>query len=58
VHAARHPEINHGYDQDQMMAEFGEVVTDPRLRRGVVDEHLAASVSEPGLLQAWGTKPQ
>jgi len=36
--------------KDQMMAEFGDVVTDPRLRRSVVDEHLAASVSEPGLL--------
>ena len=33
-----------------MMAGFDEVVTDPRLRRPVVDAHLAASVSEPSLL--------
>jgi phenylacetate-coenzyme A ligase PaaK-like adenylate-forming protein len=36
--------------KDQLMAEFGQVVTDPRLRRANVDEHLAAAVSEPGLL--------
>jgi phenylacetate-CoA ligase len=34
----------------EMMAEFDDVVTDPRLRRPVVDAHLAASVSEPSLL--------
>ena len=36
--------------KDEMMAGFDEVVTDPRLRRPVVDAHLAASVSEPSLL--------
>ena len=34
----------------QMMAEFDEVVTDRRLSRRLVEQHLAASLHEPGLL--------
>jgi phenylacetate-CoA ligase len=33
-----------------MMVNFGDVVTDRRLDRGVVDAHLAASVRQPSLL--------
>jgi phenylacetate-coenzyme A ligase PaaK-like adenylate-forming protein len=34
----------------QMMAEFDNVVTDRRLSRRLVEQHLAASLHEPGLL--------
>ncbi len=34
----------------QMMERFDEVVTDQRLTRDVVDQHIAASVAEPALL--------
>jgi len=34
----------------QMMAEFDDVVTDRRLSRRLVEQHLAASLREPGLL--------
>jgi hypothetical protein len=34
----------------QMMEHFGETVTDPRLTRDRVDEHIAASAAEPALL--------
>ena len=33
-----------------LMANFDEVVSDPRLGREVVEAHLAASVREPSLL--------
>ena len=36
--------------KSQMMAEFDDVVTDRRLSRRLVEQHLAASVHEPGLL--------
>jgi len=36
--------------KSQMLASFDEIVTDPRLERGVVEAHLAASTHEPGLL--------
>jgi hypothetical protein len=36
--------------KEQLMASFDEVVTDPRLRRGAVEAHLAAGRQEPRLL--------
>ena len=36
--------------KSQMMAEFDDVVTDARLSRSLVEEHLAASNHEPSLL--------
>jgi phenylacetate-CoA ligase len=36
--------------KSQMMAEFDDVVTDRRLSRHLVEQHLAASPHEPGLL--------
>jgi hypothetical protein len=36
--------------KSQMMAEFNDVVTDRGLSRHLVEQHLAASLHEPGLL--------
>jgi phenylacetate-coenzyme A ligase PaaK-like adenylate-forming protein len=36
--------------KSQMLASFDEIVTDPRLERTVVEEHLAASTHYPSLL--------
>jgi phenylacetate-coenzyme A ligase PaaK-like adenylate-forming protein len=36
--------------KSQMMAEFDDVVTDRRLSRRLIEQHLAASLHEPGLL--------
>lgn len=36
--------------KDELMESFDDVVTDRRLTRDLVEEHLAASVREPGLL--------